>query len=158
MGNVLPIDGDAYRAAMAWSVLRRIRRRQEALRRRWYELSREEVEAELLAIGQELVDAAPLFLPRSFDSGGRATSSNNVNPSSRNGHYHDAAEQGGEESTGGASLPGPVSSAKEHAAETNNLPDERADEWVSAGQRLLHELEQLLAELRGEQPQADASW
>lgn len=87
MVRVLPLDEDANRTAMAQSVLRRIRRRQKGLRRRWHELSRDEVLAELLAIGQDLVKAAPLFLPFTFESGGKSTGSGNGKVPSRNAGY-----------------------------------------------------------------------
>lgn len=157
MGNVFPMDGDAYRAAMAWSVLRRIRRRQDELRRRWYELSREEVETELLAIGQELVDAAPLFLPSSFDSGGNAPSSDNGKASSRNGHYHAPAKHAGLHAGMEPSDSSKARPRKENEPEVSSSEHERLEALMSEGERLLDELDRLLNELRYAAPEGESS-
>lgn len=156
MSNVLPIDGDAYRAAMAWSVLRRIRRRQDELRRRWYELSREEVETELAAIGQELVEAAPLFLPGSFDSGGKTGSSNNDKALPRNGHYRLQAEHA---DLHPATVSPDFSEAQPRPGkepEVRSWEDERLEALINRGERLLDELNRLVKELEGRAPESEA--
>lgn len=66
MANGFRADEEASRALTARLVLRDIKRRQQALRRKWCQVSREELAAELLAIGRTLLDAAPLFFPRAF--------------------------------------------------------------------------------------------
>ena len=157
VARVLPLDEDAYRAAMAWSVLRRIRRRQDELRRRWYELSREEVEAELLAIGRELVEAAPLFLPRSFDSGGNASGSDNGKASSRNGHYHAPAKHAGLHPGTEPSDSSKARPRKENEPEVSSSEDERLEALMSEGERLLDELDRLLNELRNAAPEGESS-
>ena len=154
MAGVRPMDDDAYRATMAWSVLRRIKRRQNALRRRWYELSREEVEAELLAIAHELIEAAPLFLPRVFDSGAKATGSENGEAPSRNGRYNGAAERIGADLPGSASHLGRALYSRGQAPEATGAAHGGPEESGSASKRLLNELDHILAELKGEQPEA----
>ena len=157
MAGVFPRDEDAYRAAMARSVLRRIRRRQDALRRRWYELTREKVEAELLAIGRELVEAAPLFLPRAFDSGGKVTSSENEKTRSRNGRYDGAAERTGADLARRASDPRKARRRAGPSPGVGSSGREGREELLSAAERILDELEQLLTDLGGDEPTAGAS-
>ena len=157
MDNVLPIDGDAYRAAMAWTVLRRIRRRQDELRRRWYELTREQVEAELLTIGRELAEAAPLFLPRSFDSGGHPASCDNGKGFAHNGHYRDAGEDArGHPLKDPAYFPEPQRRTGK-APEARSQQDETLRALVSDGERLLDALQRLLREMGDGDPEAEAS-
>ena len=103
VANVFRMGEEVRRKVEGRLVLRRINRRQKALRRSWYQLPRAEVGAELVAIGHELLAAAPLFLPRSFDSGGGLVGANGVGLS-RNGKlgwkaswsvHHDGAASGG---------------------------------------------------------------
>lgn len=155
MGNVLPVNGDAYRAAMAWSVLRRIRRRQDALRRRWYELPREQVEAELLAIGRELVKAAPLFLPRCLDSGGDPGRGDNGNAFAPNGHYASP-----EAHAHPHPVPNPCDFPQAQPrrgkdGQECDSQDETLKALMSHGERLLDALNRLLAELEDGTPDAD---
>ena len=152
MAGVIPLDEDAYRVAMARSALRRIKRRQNALRRRWHELSREKVEAELLAIGRELVEAAPLFLPRAFGSGGKAIGSDSGKVPCRNGRYDGAAEWGGADPAGSASHPGRAPCSGGAAPEVTAPAHEGPDELLSTSKRLLDELEQILKKLESEKP------
>ena len=162
MARVRPLDDDAYRAAMAWSVLRRIKKRQDALRRRWHELSRDEVQDELVAIGQELVEAAPLFLPCAFEPGAKAAGSRNGKVSSRNGCCGGAAARVGADLAGSTSHSGMALDAPMVSHLTGKAPEataacEAPGEWVSTGKSLLDELDQLLAELGGEPPRASGS-
>lgn len=66
MGEVWRIKGKPPGAVTAWWLLCYIRRRQQALRARWHRLSVEEIERELLAIAQHLIEAVPVLLPRFF--------------------------------------------------------------------------------------------
>lgn len=163
MATVGPMGDDAYRAAMAWSVLRRIKKRQEALRRRWHELSRDEAQDDLVAIGQELVEAAPLFLPCRFEPGGKAAGSRNGKVSSRNGCSGGAAARVGADLAGSTSHSGMALDAPMVSYPTGQAPEATAaaraapGEWMSTAKSLLDELDQMLAELGGEPPQANGS-
>lgn len=86
VANVFRMGEEARREVERRLVLRRIKRRQKTLRRSWYQLPRAEVGAELVAIGHELLAAAALFLPRSFDSGGERVGRHRVDVS-RNGKH-----------------------------------------------------------------------
>ena len=79
MRGVLQIGDEARQLLVRRFVLQRVRRSQDALRRRWQELSREEVGAELVAIGRELLEATPSLL-RTLDSGGKVATSRERRP------------------------------------------------------------------------------
>lgn len=157
VAGVFLMNDDAYRAAVARWVLRRIRRRQEALRRRWYELTREEVGAELLAIGRELVDAAPLFLPRAFDSGGKAAGSDHGKAPSRNGHYDGPAEQTGLRPVRDPSEFREAQPRRWENPEVWSPENERREALIGVGERLLDELDRLVKELGDGEPEVQAS-
>lgn len=152
MARVRPMDDDAYRVAMAWVVLRRIRRRQRALRRRWHELSREQIQAELLAIGRELVKAAPLVLPRLAGTGAKVTDSRNGRTSSRNQRYDSGGSETDADGARGARHPRKARRYAGQAPELNFRGLESGHEWLTAVEHTLDELERILHELGGEQP------
>ena len=63
MGEVWRFRQPAAGSVTAWWLLRYIRRRQRALRAGWYRLAPEEVETELVAIAERLLEAVPVVLP-----------------------------------------------------------------------------------------------
>ncbi|WP_324667967.1 hypothetical protein [Geochorda subterranea] len=66
MGEVWRFKRQTAGAVTAWWLLCDIRRRQQSLRARWHRVSAEEIERELLAIAQRLIDVVPVLLPRFF--------------------------------------------------------------------------------------------
>ncbi len=70
MGEVWRFKRQTAGAVTAWWLLCYIRRRQQALRARWHRLSAEEIERELMAIAQHLIEAVPVLLPRFFAAPG----------------------------------------------------------------------------------------
>ena len=151
------LTDESSRARMARLALDRIKKRQRALRHRWHELSREEVEAELLAIGRELVEAAPLFLPRTFDSGGRASDSRNGKGSSGNGHYDGTAEWRGGQHGKSASRASQARRPRTQASKAVSSAQDGPEGLVSVSKRLLEELEQMITKLGGVKLDTEAS-
>ncbi|MEW6049367.1 MAG: hypothetical protein AB1609_23330, partial [Bacillota bacterium] len=62
MGELAPMGGEARRRAARRLIVRRVNGRLDRPEGLWYSRSGNEVAVELVAIGHELVNAAPLFL------------------------------------------------------------------------------------------------
>ena len=154
MANAFRMDEEGSRALTTRLVVQRIKRRQQALRRKWCQLSREELATELLAIGRALLDAAPLFLPRAFGSHGVRGRQNGTDPSLNGqlGGFLRFAAAAYQDRQG---FPG-NGQHKEPDAWWDEQPEDQWRELVFWSQRALDDLEDLIRWLQGNRPEAEA--
>lgn len=86
MGELVPMDGEVRRRVAERLVLRRVNARLDRLERLWYSRSSDKVAAELVAIGHELVNATPLFLPAAITEAMKGGDGRSGPEVGRNGH------------------------------------------------------------------------
>lgn len=157
MAGTFRMGEQARRAIRSRLVLQRNRRRQRALRRNWYRLSRAEVGRELVAIGRELFEAAPLFFPRALDSNGKTASTNGPREPLRNGHHRGLPKIAAAGDL--RSMPDACDGRRrrKRVPRVESLEDKAWDELADAGECVLDELERIVRDPEDGEPRAEAS-